>query len=328
MSFNWSDRAILISDYCENNFTPIYSPKFSECLKYFLVKSLPLTILAYSMTLITTITNLILIYLLIKKNCTQIVFDRILLSHAFVDFITNLFDLPLYHLISIFNFFPFDKYICFYYLLIDNCTSTIEILHFFYMSYARIRCVVSPKLFQSEFLFRNSNPIIALIWIVCLLFWTPIVYFYSFKIYVEGTCTVDFKNPYEGIIFIFIGYHVPLLFTICATIFVILTIKAKIFTLNQYTGNTIKRTKKISLGRHIKTLLFDNPQVKLSIIIFVFILCYFPYSTILVVNAFHGVSPFTFNLTDILAYSASMWNPILILTLNYKFFSKKNSQDK
>ncbi len=279
------------------------------------------------MVIITTVANIILIYLLVKKNCTAIVFDRILLSHAFVDLITNLFDLPLFHLIIIFNSFPFGKYACFYYLVLDNCTSTIEILHYFYMSYARIRCVLAPKSFKNEILIKYSNPLIALIWIICFMFWTPLVYFYSFKNYIKGDCKVDFKNPYEGILFIFIGYHMPLFFTIGATIFVIITIKSKIFTLNQYAGNNTKKkmatNKKIFIFRHVKMLLFDNPQVKLSIIIIVFFLCYFPYASTLMVNAFEGVSSFTYNFTDILAFSASMWNPILILTLNYKFFITK-----
>ena len=105
---------------CENNFTQIFTPNFNECLNYFLKKSLALTIINFSMVIITTVANIILIYLLVKKNCTAIVFDRILLSHAFVDLITNLFVLPLFHLIIIFNSFPFGKYACFYYLILDN----------------------------------------------------------------------------------------------------------------------------------------------------------------------------------------------------------------
>jgi hypothetical protein len=96
---------------CEqsNKTITIYSFNFNECLKYFLLNSIPLTIVNFSMCLITTLANTILIYLLIKKQCTQIVFDRILISHAFNDLITNLLDLPMYNFILIFKHFLFGN---------------------------------------------------------------------------------------------------------------------------------------------------------------------------------------------------------------------------
>ena len=328
MSYNYSDlTTISVYFNCEINLTTISSPYFNQCLKYFLIKSLPLTIISFSIVIISTLTNLILIYLLIKKNCTQIVFDRILLSHAFVDLLTNLFDLPVYHIIIIFNTFPFNRITCFYYLTMDNCTSTIEILHFFYMSYARIRCVLAPKLYQNEFLILQSNRILASIWAMCVIFWTALVYIYSIKDFEEGMCNLNFKYPYAGIIYILIGYYFPLLFTIGATIFVILVIKTKLFLNNQYSIRSSKSrrltNKQNSLLNSISTHLFKSPQMKLAIISFVFVVCYFPSATILLINAFKGRTAVRFNYTDILAFSASMWNPILILTLSYKFFIKK-----
>ena len=78
--------------------------------------------------------------------------------------------------------------------------------------------------------------------------------------------------------------------------------------------------KKVSRIEQVKILIFDNAQVKLTIVVCVFIVCYLPYATLLIVDSFIYVSPLTVYITDILAYSASMWNPVLILILNYKFF--------
>lgn len=209
----------------DHNVITIYSAYFIECLKYFLQTSILVTLIDFSMVLITTIANMYLIYLLVKKKCTHLVFDRILISHAFNDLITNLLDLPLYHFKIIFNKFPFGKYACAYFLIIDQSTSTIDILHFIYMSYARIRCIKAPLQFKNETFIRYSNQILTSIWFVCILFWTPIVYIYNYSVYIEGVCVIDFKSSYLSIFFILVSYHLPLAFTIGATTFVILSIR-------------------------------------------------------------------------------------------------------
>ena len=68
-------------------------------------------------------------------------------------------------------------------------------------------------------------------------------------------------------------------------------------------------------------LVFNNPQVKLSIITLVFTLCYLPYSFELLLKiASLSKSDVAALVTDLICFSASMWNPILILILNYKYF--------
>jgi hypothetical protein len=115
-------------EFCHNNLTSSYSKAFTECLVYFLVDSMTLTIINSLMALITFIANSIVIFLLFRRNNKQTVFDGILLSHAFVDMMTNSIDLPIYHINSIFNYFPFGKGMCFFHLTIDQSSSTIEVI--------------------------------------------------------------------------------------------------------------------------------------------------------------------------------------------------------
>ena len=325
MSFNNSDNSSYFD--CEKNLTTIYSSYFGECLKHFLTQSIPLTIIDASMVVMTTWANFQLMYLLVKNNCIQTVFGRIFFSHALVDLVMNLFDLPLYHILTIFKSFPLGKAVCFYYQIIDNSLSSIEILHFFYMSYCRTRCILAPKVYHNEFLIKHSNSLIAFIWIICTMYWTPLVYFYSFKVYVEGSCSLIYTNPYVAILIISIGYHLPLFFTVGTAIFFLIAVKAKMSTFQQSAFGNKRRLarKRPTQLSQTKKLSFDNPQVKLSIVIFVFIACYFPYATALIVLQFEEVpvSSIVYIFTSCLAYSASLWNPVLILTLNYKLFNKK-----
>lgn len=119
-------------EFCHNNLTSSYSKGFTECLVYFLLDSMALTIINSLMAVITFIANSIVIFLLFRRNNKQTVFDGILLSHAFVDMITNSIDLPIYHINSIFNYFPFGKGMCFFHLIIDQSSSTIEVIFFKY----------------------------------------------------------------------------------------------------------------------------------------------------------------------------------------------------
>ena len=122
------NRTINHGKLCQNNLTSTYSKGFAECLEYFLMDSIALTIINCFMTVITFIANAIVIFLLFRRKNKQTVFDRILLSHAFVDMMTNLIDLPIYHINSIFHYFPFGRNVCFFHLIIDHSSSTIEVI--------------------------------------------------------------------------------------------------------------------------------------------------------------------------------------------------------
>ena len=74
-----------LENLCGHIIITIYSASFNECLKYFLQTSILVTLIDFSMVIVTTIANIYLIYLLVKKKCTHLVFDRIFISHAFND---------------------------------------------------------------------------------------------------------------------------------------------------------------------------------------------------------------------------------------------------
>ena len=333
----YSDNFTNLTELCRYSINSVYSSQFTACLRSFLSESIALTVINALMILITVIANTIVIYLLVNRSCTRLIFDRILISHAVVNLLTNLLDLPFYHMQLIFNYFPFDKYTCFVHLIIDHSTSTIEISHFIYMSYARLRCILAPRSYQNEMLIKYPKLIIALIWSGVTIFWTPIVYFFSFSIYIEGDCAVTYGNKYMGITTVLIGYILPLCFTIGTSNFVLISIsRSKNFiykptkSLNTIRDDTKNSTStRVSLNAsfylsHIKKIVLNNPQVKLSIITIVFNVCYFPYSTMLVVDAVCSCAGYyVYVITEMFCFSASMWNPILILILNFKYFTKK-----
>ena len=327
----FTDNNTNTDSQCENSTVNIYSSTFVECLRYYLKESILLTIINVLMILITLVANVVVIYLLFKRKCVKIVFDRILISHAFVDLLTNILSLPIYHFYLIFDYFPFGKVLCAYYLIVDHSTSTIEITHFIYMSYARLRCILAPKSYQKEYLINYSNIIILFIWSGIGLFWSAIAYFFNIRTYTEGECTIVYDDKYVGVVIVLIGYILPLIFTVGVTLFVFISIGRlqktkqkyveKVYTINKLSVPINKN----SASGYIKRVLFNNPQVKLSLLTIVFNFCYLPYSIVLLLEATRAHDgSFTYIFTDLLCFSFSMLNPILILVLNFKFFFKKS----
>ena len=203
--------------------------------------------------------------------------------------------------------------------------------HFF-----RLRCILAPKAYLKEWLIKYSNVVILLMWILGLGFWAPIVYFFNYKFWSNGQCLIDYNdNKSIGISIVLIGYHVPLFFNLGTSIFVLVNIgRAKGISKQSVRTNLSTRGIRNETGNtnsylnKIVKLIFNNPQVKLSIITFVFTLCYLPYSfELLLETACSCERDLTSLVTDLICFSASMWNPLLILILNYKYFIRESNSN-
>jgi hypothetical protein len=319
-----------IGELCQSNVTSIYTTGFIYCLEFFFTQSIALTVINSLMVIVSFVANSLVIFFLFKRKNKQTVFDQILISHAFVDMITNSIDLPVYHISLLFEYFPFGKNMCFFHLIVDHSTSTIEISHFIYMSYARLRCILAPRTYLKEHLINYSTIVIVFMWVMCVCFWVPIIYFFNFKFYADGQCFVNYNdNKFLGISTVIIGYHGPLFFTIGTSIFVLIKIgKAKAFS-NKSENCPVQNARNRTVHEYLNiilNLIFNNPQVKLSIITLVFTFCYLPYSfSLLLEAACSCVIESLTGVTDLLCFSASMWNPILILILNYKYFTRASN---
>lgn len=119
-----------------------------------------------------------------KRSSTKIsIFDKVIIGHSFVDGLTGLIDMPLFHLASLFGYFPLGSILANMWSSYDNNINMTTSLHMFYMSYVRIRSLEAPKSYLDEFLIRHPVYIMISFWVMGLTTWIPVVYVYGVKEY-------------------------------------------------------------------------------------------------------------------------------------------------
>jgi len=165
---------------CSSHFALISINAFFTCYKYFFQQEITNSLLTVVLIVGVVTLNALVIILIIKNNSTDLnVFNKILLSYTILDCITGLIDITFYHVYTLFAYWPFDLTSSRIWFSYDNSVNTISCFHMLYICWSRLRCVQKPVSYKKEFLLRNSNYIILLIWISGFLIWTPIVFLFD-----------------------------------------------------------------------------------------------------------------------------------------------------
>lgn len=317
---------------CElsQEFDSIYD--FLRCYKYFAIESLEITIYCIIVIFGGLILNILAMYLLSTKTSHITVFDKIFISHAFVDLLTGVVDFPFMYFISIFHYWPFSKTFCIYYVAFDNILATVEVLHIVFMSWARIRCILSPTNYSNQLILKHPYLFILLLWVLCSLLWIPVTYVFINRNYEENVCELSFDSIYVSILIICIGWIIPVIITMLSTAYIVYVLmvqnrKKKKLTSNKTdlslkSSSSLHDAKWYSSKRLMKITL--NPQTKLSIIITPFCLQYLQYSLVWLVSTICSecVSSQFYVFSYFIAFLTSFSNPLILLIFNSSFFCK------
>ena len=154
-----------------SSFYDIYS-----CYGYFASRALLLTILEIGLGVSSVLANGFVFWIILQNssndnNRSRVIFDKILLAHAIVDFVTAGLDLPFYHILTIFGYWPFDKTWCIIWSTLDNAVNMISILHVFFLSLVQLMSILKPQKFSEYFLVKYSSIVPTVIWISGLTLW-------------------------------------------------------------------------------------------------------------------------------------------------------------
>ena len=165
---------------------------FFACYGYFIRLSLVQTIFQISLGLSIVIANVSTFLLIYLRRCRKTVFDRILMAHAIVEFVIGLFDLPFYHIMSVFGFWPFSQLACIIWSTLDNSVNTIAIFHMVFLQYVRVQCIKNPKSYLQTVLIKHSIQVCFGIWVFGLVVWVSYV-FYDISIFlsINFTCGLN-----------------------------------------------------------------------------------------------------------------------------------------
>lgn len=149
--------------------------EFFKCTQFYISRSLIINTFYIVFSLSTALLNLVVIYLIQQHKKSKTVFDKIFIGHAFVDFLVGILVIPLFCIYSMFDYWPFSKIFCHIYVSLDFTICHVGILHMVYLSYARLRSLISPKNYQAEFFIANSGVTMFGLWILSALLWLPSV---------------------------------------------------------------------------------------------------------------------------------------------------------
>ena len=323
---------------CINEIITFYQfDLFIQCALYYLNIALARTLFFVLVIFVTIVANLVCIVLLIKKIKVKSVFDKIIISHAFVDLVTNTIALPSYLFFSTFGYWPFGEFMCYYWVVLDNGTCTCTILHFIFMSYARLRCIFAPRTFDNEILIKYTYITVAFLWLFSGGFWIAVSVTMIRNNYIDGNCFLPYDPPVIAMLIMILGVILPLLFCIGVTIYMSITINRtkKFNKKNKKTTASTKKEQNIKLSDmlilklvKLKKLIFENAQVKLSIITIIFVGLYLPFPTSWVINSIYPCVPDAWlDGFYLMSYSNSMINPIVLLILNFRFFKKQGGAE-
>jgi hypothetical protein len=217
----------------------------------------------------TIIFNLLVIVLLwFKKTSKLSVFNKVLIGHAFVDGLTGLISMPLFHISSIFGYWPLPNIIGQLWAIYDSNINITTNLHMLYMSYIRLRSIQSPKHYSNEFLIKSPVLMMLSFWVVSLLTWFIIVLVIGLN---EFSLSVAFdrKTQYIQFVIYFIGWFSPLMLILIFSIQIIkyLIIKSKRTSVQRQMINNSRDLMTITNNPTIdtnKTSINDSKKLRLE----------------------------------------------------------------
>ena len=169
-SDNDTDNPLVVEcDPFLNNETDSYG--VARCYGFYAKQSLIPTIFELLLGIGTVTANVFTFFLILTRNRKKFVFDKILMAHTIVDFVVGGIDLPIYHIFTVFGYWPFSETACIMWSSLDSSLNTITILHMLYMSYARIQSIINPKQYHYGFLIKRTPLVCISIWFIGFLIW-------------------------------------------------------------------------------------------------------------------------------------------------------------
>lgn len=180
------------------------------------------------MALGTVIANILVIVLLwlSHKSGKMTVFDKVIIGHAFVDGLTGIISMPIFHISSLFGYWPLPDIIARLFATYDNNINTTTSLHMLYMSYIRLRSIQSPKHYLNEKLIKRPILMMVSFWAISLTIWIIIVSVFELD---EFSLDVAFdrNTQYISLFINFIGWFMPLILILIYSIQTVLFLRKR-----------------------------------------------------------------------------------------------------
>ena len=228
---------------------------FIRCYGYFARKSTFLLIIELGLIISSIILNSTVIFTIFKHNKSKSIYDKIIIGHSISNLTSGLAVMPFFHIEDMLDYWPFGPIASILWASMDNTINTVTNLHMLYMSYSRLRSIMSPKEYTNEFLLKWPYLTIIFFWIFGLSVWLTSCFI--FKTF-EYTTHIDYHPHVLQSIINYLVWLLPLKIVLVISIYIFYLLKTRVQKKNS-------RKKGI-----LKTLL--DPESRFSFIIGSYIL--------------------------------------------------------
>ncbi len=117
---------------------------FKYCYQYLFLQNMTTSILNYLLIITVILFNFLVVYLIKRNSIKLTLFDKILIIHCTVNAIRGITNMPLNHIITLFEYWPFDSISGRIYGSLNSSLNTITNLIMLYSTCARLRKIQYP----------------------------------------------------------------------------------------------------------------------------------------------------------------------------------------
>ena len=124
--------------------------EFINCYGYFARKTPHLLVIEFGLIFSVITLNLTVIISILKYNKTKSIYDKIIIGHSISNLISGLMVMPFFHIEDLLNYWAFGPITSILWAAADNTINTVTNLHMLFMSYARLKSILSPRDYTDE----------------------------------------------------------------------------------------------------------------------------------------------------------------------------------
>ena len=241
----------------------------------------------------TILLNLLVIAIVLNLHSVKSIYDIIIIGHSISNLLSGLLIMPFFHIQETFDSWMFGQFSSMLWASLDNTITTVTNLHMLYMSYVRLRSIISPKQYTKELLIKQPIVMIIIFWVFGLAYWVTCSFVFKTK---EFSSHIDYEPHYLQSIINFFVWLLPL---IC------------VFSISVYILVLLTQVSKKNLNKKMMKQIL-NPKSKFFLIIFSYLIQWS-------VPAFYIVlEPFLITIYDETLTLSLKWTSYTVKKMNFK----------
>lgn len=310
--------------------------EFFDCYAHLFKFNVPLYTFEIFLILSAAACNSFVIISIYFYSVSYTVFDQILIGHCLIQALTATVDIPFFHFMDVFGYWPLHKAASMVWSIYDNNINTTTNLTVLYMCWARLRSIQQPIKFKDELLIKWPKVVMASIWAFGLGIWAVINLVFRNLPY---TTQPNYEPIYLEVIFNIVFWLLPLLAIMAFSVKIISILishssrKRRLAVQppsnrvgvadSKATGEAARTSRENSQPRLRKKSITIKPEIRYMLIIIIYCIQWtIPCITVLVNGLCKCVPNSIYVPIYWLTYTVVLTDPltILILNPNLRFF--------